>query len=195
MMQYPLLKFQLMDKLFQAPCINEIFIYQIVCIPVWRNQLFPRCKKRQQLNYDMMAHISSLLCSIECGDILFARQTTRDMETSNYKDTNIFIFLSSENVVFQIKWGRNQLYCFRAIIGLILYLILAFFNAACCIQLQPWSINPKWIRLLGRNLTSHYLYFSKPNIHGMLNFVKLWSGSGVTQEGHAIFCTFGLLGI
>ena len=90
MMQYPLLKFQLMDKLFQAPCINEIFIYQIVCIPVWRNQLFPRCKNRQQLNYDMMAHISSLLCSIECGDILFARQTTRGMETPTCGQTNIF---------------------------------------------------------------------------------------------------------
>ena len=43
-------------------------------------------------------------------------------------------------------------------------------------------------------VTSFYLYFPTSNIHVILNFVRVWSGYSVTQEGHAIFWTFGLFG-
>mgnify|MGYP001799130134 CR=1 FL=1 len=79
MIQYTLHKVRLIDKLFQASCINEIFIYLIVCLPVEAN-ICSLDGNIQKLHYEMMANISSQLCSMKSGDIFFAGQTTRGRE-------------------------------------------------------------------------------------------------------------------
>ena len=79
MIQYTLHKVRLIDKLFQASCINEIFIYLIVCLPVEAN-ICSFDGNIQKLHYEMMANISSQLCSMKSGDIFFAGQTTRGRE-------------------------------------------------------------------------------------------------------------------
>ena len=79
MIQYTLHNVWLIDKLFQASCINEIFIYLIVCLPVEAN-ICSLDGNIQKLHYEMMANISSQLCSMKSGDIFFAGQTTRGRE-------------------------------------------------------------------------------------------------------------------
>ena len=79
MIQYTLHKVRLIDKLFQASCINVIFIYLIVCLPVEAN-ICSLDGNIQKLHYEMMANISSQLCSMKSGDIFFAGQTTRGRE-------------------------------------------------------------------------------------------------------------------
>ena len=79
MIQYTLHKVRLIDKLFQASCINEIFIYLIVCLPV-EAYICSLDGNIQKLHYEMMANISSQLCSMKSGDIFFAGQTTRGRE-------------------------------------------------------------------------------------------------------------------
>ena len=80
------------------------------------------------------------------------------------------------------------------VIGHISYLILAFRNTALLhIIAILIHINPRCKQLLDHHLTSYYLYFPNPNIHEMLNFVRVWSGSGITQEGQALFWTLACL--
>ena len=52
--------------------------------------------------------------------------------------------------------------------------ILTFSKTACCIQLHSRSVDPKFIQLLDKHLTSYQLYFPNLNIREMLNLVRLW---------------------
>ena len=79
MIQYPLHKVRFIEELFQASCINEVYIYQIVCLPVEAN-ICSLDGNVQKSHYEMMANISSQLCSMKSGDIFFAGQTTRGRE-------------------------------------------------------------------------------------------------------------------
>ena len=151
-------------------------IHLSLCLPPCGSlELFACCRNIRQLNYEVIKNISSQIYSVECGEIFFASQTTRDMEMPSCRDrdTNMSFFHKGENAISQWNWGSNQLiatalYCDRTD----LIPILTFYNTACCIQLHSWSINPKFIQLLDKHLTSNYLYFPNLNIHKNAEFFK-----------------------
>ena len=146
--------------------------------------------------WDDGKYFKSTVCLLECGDIFFACQTTRGMEMSKCRDTNIFIFLEGEKCSLRMNTRKKPITLFQSNNDRTdLIPNTSVFNTACCMQLRSWSINPNvydyTISSLGR-LTLSYLYFPHPKIDEMLKLVRVWYGSGVTQEGHAIFWTYGL---
>ena len=60
------------------------------------------------------------------------------------------------------------------LLSLCLVPVLTFFNTVFCIQFHFWSINPKFIQLQEKHLTSYYLYFPNLNKYEMLNFLRVW---------------------
>ena len=146
------------------------------CLPPCGSlELFPGCRNIWQLNYEVIANISSQLYSVECGDIFFASQKTKDMEMPSCRDTNKSFFLkvkmkSPKEIEVVTNLIATALYCDRTD----LIPILNFSNTACCIQLYSWSINPKFIQLLDKHLTYYNLYFPNLNIHELLNFLRVW---------------------
>ena len=180
--------------------INKIFIYLIVYFQL-KERVVPSMQEYIAIYlWDDGKYFKSTFCLLECGDIFFACQTTRGMEMSKCRGTNIFIFLEGEKCSLWMNTRKKPITLFQSNndrTDLIPY--TSFFNTACCMQLPSWSINPKCIRaysisILGR-LTPYYLYFPHPKIDEMLKLVRVWYGSGVTQEGHAIFWTYGWFGI
>ena len=79
-------------------------------------------------------------------------------------------------IILQYNYNRNDLIPNTSL----------FWHCLHYVQMHSWSINPKWIQLLDKNLTSYLKCWI---------FTRVWSGSGVTDEGHAIFLTFGWFGI
>ena len=47
------------------------------------------------------------MCSLECGDIFFANQTTWGMETPCCRDTNMSFFFESESAIEEIEEVTN----------------------------------------------------------------------------------------
>ena len=144
--QYSLPKFQWIDKLFQVTYINKLSLISLSAA-LLKQRVVTSMQTTQQSDHDMVANISSQLCSVECGDIFYATQTTSGIETSNCGDTNIFLFLQCDNAVSKKNEKKNQLYCFRAcMLNLFTYWpsfggrhILGCKTFAQIVGVQPWD--------------------------------------------------------
>ena len=111
----------------------------------------------RQLNYQMINTILSELCSVECGDIFFACQTTRGMEMSKCRDTNIFIFWEGEKFSLRMNTRKKPITLFQSNNDRTdLIPNTSVFNTACCMQLPSWSIYRKCIRLYDKHLRPSY---------------------------------------
>ena len=94
---------------------------------------------------------------MECGDIFFACQTTRGMEMSKCRDTNIFIFLEGEKCSLRMNTRKKPITLFQSNNDRTdLIPNTSVFNTACCMQLPSWSINHKFIRLYDKHLRPSY---------------------------------------
>ena len=146
------------------------------CLPsCWSLQLFPWCRNIRQVNYEVIANISSQLYSVECGGIFLPVNNQGYENAKRQRHQHVFFFIKMKTQSFK------EIEVVTDLIATALYPdrtdpipTLTFSNTACCIQLHSWSINPKCIQLLDKHLTSYYLYFPNLNIHEMLNFVRVW---------------------
>ena len=63
-----------------------------------------------QLNFEVIAIVSSQLCNVECGDIFFASQTTSGMKKPNCRDTKMFSFSKVKmQSLKEIEEGTNHI--------------------------------------------------------------------------------------
>ena len=155
----------MIDNVLQVTCINGIFIYLIVCIPVEAKS----CSLDAGINGSLIIgeckyFKSTLFCGVWWHFLCQSKSQAAETPTclSFFK-----VKMQSPKEIEEVtNLIASALYRDRTD----LILILAFSN----IQLQSWYINPKCIHTLDKHHTFHYLYFPGVNIRGMLNFVRVW---------------------